>query len=172
MRSSDTRRAAGALSLAGLVGVVALAGCAGSPRSQLNSELADREDELASCEASECAEEVAVLVAAIGELPGVVKVLEARYREKQITDGASVRGELLVEAGVDCRSLEVSAAELGWRSAVSPLSSVSFGCATAGSEPSKRDAGYLSTRVRPTSEAQLEDWGDRGTLEPSGAGAP
>lgn len=165
MRSSATRRAAVALSSVGLAGVLALAGCARSPQSQLNSELADREGELASCEASGCAEEVAVLVAAIKELPGVVKVREARYREKQITDGASVRGELLVETGVDCRSLEESAAELGWRSAVSPLSSVSFGCATPGSDLAKRDAGYLSTRVRPTSEAQLEEWGDRGTLD-------
>ncbi len=168
MRSAARRRAT-ALSL---VGLLVLVGCARSPRSQLNSELADREEAIPSCEASGCADEVAALVAALRELPGVVKVLDPQYHPKQITDGAAVSGGLVVETGVECRSLEEDIAELGWRSSVSPLSAVELDCGTPGTDPVQRDAGYAFTPVRPTSEAQLKEWGDRGTLEPRGAGAP
>ena len=155
---------------------VLLAACSGSPASDLNAELADREDAVPSCAATDCAAEVAVLASALGRLPGVVQVTEATYRPEQATDGAWVRGALVVDAGVSCDDLEERAAELGWQSSVSPLAAVAglaaarprgpLACAGAraaagagGGEP-----GYLHTAVRPTSRAQLDDWGDRGTL--------
>ena len=147
-----------------LAGLLALTACSQRPVDKLNDELADRESRVPSCEQSDCAAEVAQLVAALRELPGVVSVGDARYRPKQITDGASVTGTIVVEPGVECDSLEVRAAEIGWTSSVSPLSSVDFSCGTRGTDPAAETAGFLYTSVRPTSAAQLKAWGDRGTL--------
>ena len=143
---------------------VLLAACSGSPASDLNAELADREDAVPSCAATDCAAEVAVLASALGRLPGVVQVTEATYRPEQATDGAWVRGALVVDAGVSCDDLEERAAELGWQSSVSPLGTLDFDCSTADAAAGGGEPGYLHTAVRPTSRAQLDDWGDRGTL--------
>ena len=152
------------VAIVAVAGLLAFAGCAERPVDKLNDELAAREDKVPSCAASDCSDEVAALAEALGELPGVVRVSEARYRKKQITDGAAVTGALVVRPGVDCDSLEERAAELGWTSSVSPLMSLDFDCGTPGTDPAAEDAGYLHTSVRPTSLAQLEAWGDRGTL--------
>jgi hypothetical protein len=141
-----------------------LAACSGSPASELNAELADREDAVPSCAAADCRAEVAVLASALGRLPGVVKVTDATYRPRQATDGAWIRGALVVDAGVSCADLEERAAELGWQSSVSPLSTLDFDCSTAAAASSSGKPGYLHTAVRPTSRAQLDDWGDRATL--------
>ncbi|WP_408898444.1 hypothetical protein ACJ5H2_04875 [Nocardioides sp. R1-1] len=143
-----------------------LAGCADRPGDELNDRLAERETEVASCEASACADELAALARALGGLPGVVEVAQARYREEQGTAGARVVGALVVDPGVRCDRLEEQAAELAWRSSVSPLAALHLDCGTPGTDPAQRDAGYVGTPVRPTSAAQLDAWGDRGTLPP------
>ncbi|GAA3656592.1 hypothetical protein GCM10022237_15830 [Nocardioides ginsengisoli] len=147
-----------------MLALLAFAGCTERPIDKLNHELADREAKVPSCEATDCTAEVAVLAKALTDLPGVVRVEKARYREKQITDGASVLGYVVVAAGVDCDALEERAAELGWKSSVSPLSSLHLQCGAAavgGVEPARKN---LFATVRPTSQAQLKAWGDRGTL--------
>lgn len=151
-----------------VAGLILLSACSQSPRDRLNSDLADREDELPSCAANGCAEEVAVLATALAKLPGVVRVVKPGYRAAQITDGANLTGSLVVEAGVECDGLEEQAAELAWKSSVSPLMGINLGCATEGSDLSQENAGYVYTEVRPQSREQLEQWGDRGTLRPPG----
>jgi hypothetical protein len=144
--------------------LLAFAGCSERPVDTLNHELADREAKVPSCEASDCAAEVGALVTAVTELPGVVRVENARYRPKQITNGATVLGDVVVDAGVDCDALEERVAELGWKSSVSPLSSVHFLCAAPAVGGVVPPRTHLSALVRPTSMAQLKAWGDRGTL--------
>jgi hypothetical protein len=141
-----------------------LAACAGHPAANLNAEIADRENAVRSCAATDCADEVAVLAAALGRLPGVLHVSNATYRPEQATDGAWVRGALVVDAGVSCDDLEERSAELGWQSSVSPLGTLDFDCSTAGAAAGGGKSSYLHTAVRPTSRAQLDDWGNRGTL--------
>ena len=149
-----------------LIAVAALlVACSGSPASDLNAELADREDAVPSCAATDCTAEVAVLASALGQLPGVVQVTDATYQPEQATDGAWVRGALVVADGVSCDDLEERAAELGWQSPVSPLGTLDFDCSTADPTAGGGRRGYLHTAVRPTSQAQLDTWGDRGTLD-------
>ncbi|MEV5003053.1 hypothetical protein [Nocardioides sp. LML1-1-1.1] len=150
-----------------VVGLLALTACSPSETSSLGSELGDREDELPSCAADACTEEVAVLVAALAELPGVVRLVEPRYREEQSTNGAGLTGTVIVDSGERCETLREPAAELGWTSSVSPLSSIRLQCEAE--EPgSAQGSHHLFTEVRPTSREQLEQWGDRGTLRPPG----
>ncbi|GAA3533771.1 hypothetical protein [Nocardioides daeguensis] len=161
-----TVRGRTAIRLAALVAVPALAsGCSDRPVDRLNDRLAEREAAVRSCAATRCVDEIAVLVTALGRVPGVVAVTTATYQPEQVTDGASVTGALVVADDVDCHDLEEQAAELGWQSSVSPLMSLDFDCSTlaGGGRP-----GYLHTLVRPTSPAQLDDWGDRGTLSATG----
>ena len=148
-----------------LVMLSVLTACSQSPRDQLNSELADREDKLPSCAADGCVDEVTELVAALSKLPGVVRITEARYHPEQITDGASVGGWITVKTGSECDTLRERAAELGWKSSVSPLMGISFQCRLEGHEFNPQGSNYLSTEVRPPTRKQLEEWGDRGSLK-------
>lgn len=159
-------RARGTAAAVLVLAVVVLSGCTDRPADRLNAELADRERALPSCANTDCADELAVLAAALAEVPGVVAVVEASYRSKQITDGAKVTGSLIVEPGTACPTLEDQVAELAWRSSVSPLMSVDLSCGTPGADPALEDAGYVNTPVRPSSTSQLDAWGDRGTLGP------
>lgn len=152
---------------ASMAGLLVLMACSPSQTSTLNSELGDREDELPSCAADGCTEEVAVLVAALAKLPGVVRLVEPRYREEQSTNGAGLTGTVIVDSGEKCETLREPAAELGWTSSVSPLSSIRLQCEAEG-PGSAQGSQHLFTEVRPQSREQLEQWGDRGTLRPPG----
>lgn len=150
--------------LALLAGLLVVTACGRSERSQLSTELADREDELPSCAAEGCTEEVAVLAAALARLPGVVRLVEPRYEKVQGTSGASLSGLIIVETGRECETLRPQAAELGWKSSVSPLRSVWLQCRPEGSQSNPNGPISLFAEVRPTTREQLADWGDRGSL--------
>lgn len=152
-----------------LVGLLMLTACGRSEKSQLNTELADREDKLPSCAADDCTDEVAVLAAELARLPGVVRLVKPRYEKVQGTSGASLSGLIIVKTGRECETLRPQAAELGWKSSVSPLMSVWLDCRPEGSTQSNPNGPIsLFAEVRPTTREQLEQWGDRGTLRPPG----
>jgi copper chaperone CopZ len=117
---------------------------------------------LVSCAEHMCANEVNAIRKEVAALPGVARVLSIRYHPKQITDGPSVGGEILLTEGktaTDCKDLEEPLGRLAWQSEVAPLNGIELTCrlrdATEGT--------YVSATWVLDATAYRDKWGPRST---------
>lgn len=134
---------------------VLLGGCGGGGRVDASRAGQDLPD----CSADGCAAELAAYSDAVGSLADVQSV-DLAYEAQQITNVASVTGDVHVTRGAVCADLEDDLGRLLWQSQL-PVPTVTLSCYLPGASGSDYDYATSSFLLQDVDDLTAK-WGPRG----------